>query len=482
MQRFRGCLTLFLSLVLMASLSTTLKAYVPPVYSGGDGTSGNPFQIGSKADLLTFMNDVSLPGRSAHYILTVDIDLTGESWTPIGTMTTPFTGSFDGNSHTISNLTLAYTTLLDTEAVGMFGVCENCSISDLNLSTVTFNIFSDDATLMVGALVGLVTSDTGADIYDIDASGDVVVTYINDDTEPNSDVLSVGGVVGRFTSTSPIGTYDKIAGVNSRVNTTLSILDLTATTNTMTISVGGVVGYTLDAAVQESTVNGATISMTVDPLNVTYDNLIASSQIDVGGLVGSVTQTNDDYGPTGYPVVAGNTVGHSDPVLVNGVFNVGGMIGRIYATNRTKVTDNTVEDVNVTGKRNVGGLVGEGVSTDFKENILETITLTGSTAFELIYSANFGGVGGYLSGAPEVNDNVVIDLSTANLLFANVSSVGGQIGLAGEDTEIMNGVVTASSIDGTSNVGGSSARVINRPFTARRSLTRRCAVLIPLAG
>lgn len=454
MQRFRGCLTLFLSLVIWTSLSTTLKAYVPPVYSGGDGTSGNPFQIGSKADLLTFMNDGSSASRSAHYILTVDVDLTGEAWTSIGTVSTPFTGSFDGNSHAISNLTMAYTTSLDTEAIGLFGVCTNCTISNLNLSAVTLNILSDDANLMVGALVGLVTADTGTQIYDIDASGDVVVTYVNDDTEPNSDVISVGGVVGRFVSTSPALTYDKIAGVNSRVNTSFSVLDLAATTNTMTISVGGVAGYTQDAAVQESTVNGATITMTFDPLNVTYDALFAGSQIDVGGLVGSVSQTNDDFGPVGYPVVAGNAVGHSDPVFVNGVFNVGGMIGRIYATNRTNVIDNTVEDVNVTGKRNVGGLVGEGVSTDLKENFLETITLTASTVFELHYNANFGGVGGYLSGAPEVNDNVVVDLNTSNLLFANVSSVGGQIGLAGEDTEIMNGVVTASFIDGTSNVGG----------------------------
>ncbi len=43
---------------------------------------------------------------SGHYILTSDIDMTGLNFSPIGNNSTPFSGIFDGNGHTISNLTI----------------------------------------------------------------------------------------------------------------------------------------------------------------------------------------------------------------------------------------------------------------------------------------------------------------------------------------------------------------------------------------
>jgi hypothetical protein len=84
MRKIRGWMTLFLSLVLWASLSTALRAYSPPPYSDGDGTLADPFVIASKTDLMYFMNDDSTFGRSSHYRLAADIDLTGETWIPVG--------------------------------------------------------------------------------------------------------------------------------------------------------------------------------------------------------------------------------------------------------------------------------------------------------------------------------------------------------------------------------------------------------------
>ena len=42
------------------------------------------------------------------YVLTKDINLWGMEWTPIGNQTTPFTGTFDGNGHKISNFKIWY--------------------------------------------------------------------------------------------------------------------------------------------------------------------------------------------------------------------------------------------------------------------------------------------------------------------------------------------------------------------------------------
>ena len=99
---------------------------------------------------------------SGNYVLTADIDLNGYEWDPIGVfvpgvdengqpteypdMTAAFTGSFDGNGHTISNFTIgednAYT-------AGLFGCMAGASLSNLTVSDVYAEGY-----LMVSDVVG----------------------------------------------------------------------------------------------------------------------------------------------------------------------------------------------------------------------------------------------------------------------------------------------------------------------------------------
>ena len=68
-------------------------------FAGGDGTPENPYKIAT-AEQLKAVGD----NRRAHYVLIDDIDLGGETnpWTPIGSDENyAFTGTFDGNGHTI---------------------------------------------------------------------------------------------------------------------------------------------------------------------------------------------------------------------------------------------------------------------------------------------------------------------------------------------------------------------------------------------
>ncbi|QLE86630.1 HYR domain-containing protein [Shewanella sp. Scap07] len=59
---------------------------------------------------------------------------TGEGWTPIGTLAAPFTGTFDGNNFTISNLYINNTSLSgDDDSLGLFGHAENATIENLHL-------------------------------------------------------------------------------------------------------------------------------------------------------------------------------------------------------------------------------------------------------------------------------------------------------------------------------------------------------------
>ena len=73
--------------------------------------------------------------------MTKDIDISGENWTPIGTIEEPFTGTLDGNGHTISGLTIEEELYMENEEyyIGLFGVLQGGShtnavtISDLTL-------------------------------------------------------------------------------------------------------------------------------------------------------------------------------------------------------------------------------------------------------------------------------------------------------------------------------------------------------------
>lgn len=72
---------------------------------------------------------------SGNYILMKDLDLQGVEWTPIGTKGTPFTGTFDGNGHTISNWKITDKT---TKYSGLFGYVGSATLQ--NLSVTDFQI------------------------------------------------------------------------------------------------------------------------------------------------------------------------------------------------------------------------------------------------------------------------------------------------------------------------------------------------------
>ncbi|MBQ9428821.1 MAG: glycoside hydrolase family 43 protein, partial [Clostridia bacterium] len=83
--------------------------------------------ITSVADYTALMNDSSMWGGS--YILTADIDLDGVTLTPIGNSTTPFSGTFDGDGHTISGIEIN-----GTDDVGLFGLVGAATIRNLTVS------------------------------------------------------------------------------------------------------------------------------------------------------------------------------------------------------------------------------------------------------------------------------------------------------------------------------------------------------------
>ena len=178
------------SVVSVVMMSSCVSA--GSVFEGGDGTSGNPWQIATAEQLNLVREDLT-----AHYILTDNIDLSGyENWEPIGTFQSlsdapedaevphpdyAFTGTFDGDGHTISNLTV------NSEApmgAGLFGCSMGTEESEGFIRDFTLENVNISGFYLVGGAVGL--QFMGCKVSEIDLIGDNTLTGMQ----------GIGGIVG----------------------------------------------------------------------------------------------------------------------------------------------------------------------------------------------------------------------------------------------------------------------------------------------
>lgn len=118
----------------------TCDAYLEKSISAdkGNGTKENPYRVSNIEELKAVKNDLS-----AYYIQIADIDLRGESWKPIGNEENPFTGDYDGNGYTISNLKYSQYDI-NYKYIGLFGYNEG-AISNIIINNVCLEGFSPSA-------------------------------------------------------------------------------------------------------------------------------------------------------------------------------------------------------------------------------------------------------------------------------------------------------------------------------------------------
>lgn len=109
-----------------------------PVYMDGLGTAVSPYQI-STADQLKLFRDIvngaggQAPNAAACAVLTANIDLNNEPWTPIGPdRDSAYTGTFDGQGHTVKNLSV--TVNVKPGRAGLFGCVIGGAIRKLTVA------------------------------------------------------------------------------------------------------------------------------------------------------------------------------------------------------------------------------------------------------------------------------------------------------------------------------------------------------------
>lgn len=197
--------------------------------------------------------------------LTSDIDCENNSLTPFGTEKKAFSGKFNGNKHTISNLNISSA---DQKNVGLFGYTLLAQISNVIFDNVT--IFESSETTRTtdksyGILVG--KSDVST-IHNIEIKDTCII-----DLQGNLDYdTAVGGLAGVVSG----GSFISDISSHAKVNTTLS-----QTTSSAVIYIGGVAG-TIENTIFQNTVSNSNINSNIS------NNFLNQSSVYVGGTAGCI--------------------------------------------------------------------------------------------------------------------------------------------------------------------------------------------------
>jgi hypothetical protein len=277
-----------------------------PMYAGGSGEPNDPYLLSTADDL----NHIGYNPRlmAAHFKLIDDIDLTNSKFFTIGNEIFPFTGVFDGNSHTISNFTCTST---NKDHIGFFEYIDSSHAEIRNLGLIDPNVTSTTE-WYVGSLVGQLENGTitGCHVQDGSISGNGIV----------------GGLVGSNN------------GTISDCHTDCSVFSNRCVGGLVGISGGVIINCTFSGKVSGNDSAGGLLGTNNGEITKCYSTGSISGRYYIGGLVGSNSE------------IVINCYSNTD---VEGVGYVGGLVGE-----NTGIINNSYAAGSSSGNTIVGGLVG----------------------------------------------------------------------------------------------------------------------------
>ena len=370
---------------------------------------------------------------SGNYILMQDIDMTSITHEVIGkTSSTAFTGIFDGNGYTISNINIES----NNQYIGMFGYVNRGTVKDLVIENIKVISTSQVTTLYMGGIVGYNSEGT---VQNITANNIVIegnANYLNKLNE-----LNIGGVLGysykgKINNITVSGNIKNVNNVNtlnmggilgkdyqystSTIEVATNQVKMTTSENAQvtTINIGGISGY-------GGTINDATNEVNIEVSNI--DNIIA------GGILG--------YGGT-----ATNSINKGKMVLTGKKINVGGISGN-YGTTLTNVTNEG--EIKVTGETiEIGGIASN-------KAIITDATNKGKIIVEG-KNVNVGGIVGNINNngatiSKLINEGEIVATSTGT---TNIGGIVGYLQSITLQQSYSTGKMTINSTSTSNNVGG----------------------------
>ena len=294
-----------------AQCAVTVKAPAEPAQKDG------VYQIGNADELVWFVKKVNGGENAISAILAKDIDLADVVWAPIGNGSVAFAGSFDGAGHTVSNLTVDYTTAASGERLylGLFGQVEGTPEKHAVIQnlTVTGSVnAASEFSVYTGYVAGVVGSARYAELSKVISRVDVTAD------ERVGSTSSVGGLAGVMidTTVTNCGNEGDVTGVNNLGGLCYELYSgtMTGCYNTGRITatgtyVGGLMGYAKQATITnaystgdvttEKTLMGGLIGvMEKSSLTNAYVSgkvTTAAASGAIGAAVGSADQVSNVY-------------------------------------------------------------------------------------------------------------------------------------------------------------------------------------------
>ena len=407
-KRLKWLAALLMLVAAMVMPSTAWAGTITPTKpTTGDGSAESPYRIGTAAELYWFAGLVNgdpsvcdydansnptgaQQNKAANAVLTANITVNSKlvenlnadgtakagyevrSWMPISPDAN-YSGTFDGDNHTISGLYYNVTSSDEIVRAGLFGrnagTIKNVSVKDsyfklnfggkycrfgilcgYNDGTIE-NCYNESAITLTGT-VGL-HADVGGICGNNGGNGIIKncnnIGKVSSEASCSQPIIYVGGVCGINSNSSTIENSSNTGEVSGVVN------------------VGGVCGYNHSGSTIESCHNTGNVSGT----NI-VGGVCGKNAVDYGNYTvtitncyntGAVSGTSNVGGVSGYN--AGANLEGGEPSIVSncyntgavsGTSNVGGVTGRY--DNRTNIT-NCYNTGVVKGTSDVGGVIGD---------------------------------------------------------------------------------------------------------------------------
>ena len=251
------------------------------------------YEIHNQGQLRWFADQVNNHNQpNINALLTANITMDGTEWTPIGTDTIPFTGTFDGDGHTISKLTCTDT---NKDHVGLVGYAIDAAIQNVTVQGATLN-----GRDYIGSVCGYLLGGTITNCH-------AVETVIGN--------KYCGGIVGYImgntnvtgcTNSGTVSGYNFLGGIVGQANraTVQRCFNSGAVTGNSS-PIGGIVGFANQATVQDCGNTGTVTRI--------------GSNEGCGGIAGSTNTSSiqncyNAYRTIAYPICASPS---SDTTFLN---------------------------------------------------------------------------------------------------------------------------------------------------------------------
>ncbi len=243
-------------------------------------------------------DDLNIVDLDGNYILMNDIDCSGEDFSPIGSSDTPFTGVFNGNGFSLSNLNLVAV----NDYTAMFAACSGATIKNLIIENATADVLSEtNANSYVACIAAYISDQT--QINNCYVSGNLtsdatgisyvggVAAYVDASNISNCSSFVNANGISRENGISEIGGVAGIIIGDSQVLS--SSFDGSVTGNATTVNAGGIVGSS-----KRGTVNNAPLPEIINCVNnadLTISITRGTVSVNLGAIIGDAQNTYIAY-------------------------------------------------------------------------------------------------------------------------------------------------------------------------------------------